>query len=264
MRVSLIVTTYNRPEALLLVLESIRKQSIQPSEVIIADDGSEDTTKSLIDEFRKSTKLKIIHSYQEDLGFRVSESRNRAISIASSEYVVLIDGDMVLHSEFIHDHTINAQHGYFIQGSRVLISPNKTEEIIKTKEIAFHFLSYGIKNRFNAIHSNFLSKLFSNKRNYLKSIRACNMSFYRQDCIEINGFNNEFEGWGREDSEFITRLVNNGISRKTLRFNALQYHLWHTMSSKELLLKNNQLLKSTVENNLNYCENGINSFLEEV
>jgi glycosyltransferase involved in cell wall biosynthesis len=261
MRVSLIVTTYNRPEALLLVLESIRKQSIQPSEVIIADDGSEDTTKSLIDEFRKSTKLKIIHSYQEDLGFRVSESRNRAISIASSEYVVLIDGDMILHSEFIHDHVINVQHGYFIQGSRVLLSPNKTEKIIKTKEIAFHFLSYGIKNRFNAIHSNLLSKLFSNRRNYLKSIRTCNMSFFRQDCIDVNGFNNEFKGWGREDSEFVVRLFNKGINRKTLKFSAIQYHLWHDEVNRKSLLKNDLLLQKVVDDNLDWCELGINKFL---
>ena len=264
MRVSLIITTYNRADALLLVLQSIESQSSLPAEVIIADDGSNNKTKELISSFQARAKINIIHSWQEDKGFRAAKSRNKAIAKSIGDYIILIDGDMILHPNFIHDHMINAQPNYFVQGSRVLLTKDKTNHVLHNKILVFSIFSWGLNNRKNAIHSNLLSKVFSTKKKFFQGIRSCNMAFYRDDCISVNGFNNEFEGWGREDSEFITRLVNQGIRRKTLRFNALQYHLWHPMSSKEPLLKNNQLLKSTVKNNLNYCENGINSFLEEV
>ena len=86
------------------------------------------------------------------------------------------------------------------------------------------------------------------------------MGFYRQDCININGFNNDFEGWGREDSEFVVRLLNIGIKRKTLRFNAVQYHIWHPQNKQESLRKNNLLLKLAIDNNIQFCKSGINRY----
>ena len=127
MSISLIVTTYNRPEALLLVLKSIEFQTLPPSEVIVADDGSDDKTKNLISDFNLLSELRIIHSFQEDLGFRAAESRNKAISISKSEYIILVDGDVVLHPEFVFDHFKNAKLGFFIQGSRVLLKEKKNK-----------------------------------------------------------------------------------------------------------------------------------------
>ncbi|MDC1387021.1 glycosyltransferase family 2 protein [Candidatus Thioglobus sp.] len=261
MRISLIITTYNRPEALLLVLLSIESQESQPYEVIIANDGSELPTQNLIEEFMLKTNLKIIHSFQEDFGFRAAESRNKAISSASGDYIVLIDGDMILHPEFIGDHLRNAQCGYFIQGSRVLITKMKTREVIKSKKLAFNLFTPGLSNRLNSIHSQFLSKIFSIKKNHLIGIRTCNMSFFREDCLKVNGFNNDFIGWGREDSEFVVRLFNKGFKRKTVKFSAIQYHLWHSDEARESLLKNNQLLQHAIEEKPEWCENGICKFL---
>lgn len=261
MRISLIITTYNRADALFLVLKSIKNQSLEPFEVIIADDGSNYLTKKIIDEFSELTDLTVIHSYQEDLGFRVAESRNKAIARANGEYIILIDGDMLLHPDFINDHAINAKEGFYIQGSRVLLSPLKTEEILELKEINLNILDNGIKNRFNAIHSVFLSQVFSSKNSFLKGVKSCNMSFYRKDCIKVNGFNGNFIGWGREDSEFVIRLFNVGIKRKNLKFSAIQYHLWHDESNRSSLKSNEKLLKKTVNENLNWCEVGINKFL---
>ena len=260
MRVSLIITTYNRPKALFLVLQSIKVQTKLPDEIIIADDGSDDSTKKCIEEFQKSSTLNIIHSWQSDKGFRAAKSRNKAISKASSEYVVVVDGDMILHPKFLQDHIANAEIGYFIQGSRVLLSKEQTNYFIAEKKIYFSLFSVGLQNRKNSIHSGLLSKIFSTKRNHLRGIKSCNMAFYKQDCIDINGFNNEFEGWGREDTEFVVRMLNLGINRKTLRFNAIQCHLWHQLSSKKPLRKNDLLLKLTIENNLKFCENGINFY----
>ena len=264
MHVSLIITTYNRPDALLLVLRSIELQTSTPNEVIIADDGSGDDTKETIRAFQKTSDLNIIHSWQKDSGFRAAKSRNKAIAKSSNDYIILIDGDMILHPKFIEDHVNNAESGYFIQGTRVLLTKNTTSKVLKALKdinIQFLFFSQGIQNRKNAIHSNFLSKLFSKKKNYLRGIKTCNMSFFKKDCTNINGFNNDFEGWGKEDSEFIVRLLNSGINRKNLRFNALQFHLWHNENTRASLKQNEMIFKSALNNNTKWCENGINQYL---
>ena len=261
MRVSLIITTYNRPDALLLVLRSIEGQITLPYEVIIADDGSTNDTKEVVTSFQEKSDIRVIHSWQEDSGFRAAKSRNKAIAKATGKYIILVDGDMILHPKFIEDHINNAESGYFVQGSRVLLTQDKTKQTLDQQKINFSLLSNGLQNRKNAFHSNILSKLFSNKRNYLRGIRTCNMAFYKQDCININGFNNEFEGWGREDSEFIMRLLNSGINRKNVRFNAIQFHLWHNENIRDSLEKNDAILQDTINNHTQWCNNGIDSYL---
>lgn len=261
MQICLIITTFNRPDALSLVLKSVENQTLIPDEVIIADDGSRKSTTNLIQEFKKQSGLSILHSFQEDFGFRAALSRNKAISKASSNYIILIDGDMILHNEFINDHQTNAKPGYFVQGTRVLIAKNKTNEVLTNHNSSLYFFSIGIKNRKNALHSNFLAKLFSFSWNSLRGLKTCNVGFYKKDCISVNGFNNKFEGWGREDSEFFVRLMNIGIKRKTLRFNAIQFHLWHEENSRKTLLKNDLLLQKTINEELIWCETGIDKFL---
>jgi len=259
MKLTLIITTYNWPESLLLVIKSIKRQTILPDEVIIADDGSTKETKDLINNFKKDTDLKIVHSWQEDLGFRAARSRNNAIFKSSGDYIVLIDGDTIIHTNFVKDHIANAESGFFVQGSRALLSEKQTKKALAEKTVHFPFFSSGLKNRKNSIHSKFLSSIFSSKKNYLLGIKSCNMAFYKQDCLNINGFNHEFEGWGREDSEFVVRLINSGIKRKNVRFNAIQFHLWHNENSRILLEKNNAMLEDAINNRNKWCENGINS-----
>lgn len=263
MSISLIVTTFNKPDELFLVFKSIECQKLLPSEVIIADDGSDENTKKLISDYSKNSKLKIIHSFQENLGFRAAESRNKAIAKSSCEYIVLIDGDMILHPEFISDHARNARKGFFIQGSRVLLSNSSTKKALNSGKHNFNFFSLGISNRLNSIHSNLLSKFFSKRKNHLRGIKTCNMSFFFKDFIRVNGFNHDFQGWGREDNEFIVRLMNNKINRITLKFAAVQFHLWHKDSNRNALKYNNKLLQKTIDENLNWCERGFADFYED-
>tara|TARA_B110000967_G_C18880609_1_gene560849 strand:+ start:1191 stop:1988 length:798 start_codon:yes stop_codon:yes gene_type:complete len=258
MKLTLIITTYNWPESLLLVFKSIQCQTILPDEVIIADDGSTIETKELINNFKKDSNFNIIHSWQEDVGFRASRSRNKAIYNSSGDYIVLIDGDSILHPQFIKDHIDRSEPGYFTQGSRVLLSERGTKKTLDKKNIIFSFFSAELNNRKNSIHSALLSKIFSSKKNHLRGIKSCNMAFYKKDCININGFNNDFEGWGREDSEFAARLINSGIKRKNIRFNAIQFHLWHNENSRVLLKTNDIILSETINNCVKWCRNGIN------
>lgn len=262
MKASLIITTCNRPDALIQVLRSVELQSILPNEVIIADDGSTDSTRQIIESFTRSSKLNVIHSWQEDKGFRVSRSRNKAIAKSTCEYIILIDGDVILHTKFIEDHLKHSELGFFIQGSRVLIDQESTMEALKNNRNKFSFFSKGLSNRKNSIHSNFLSIIFMKKLKSIKGVKTCNFSFYKKDCIEINGFNNKIEGWGREDSEFVVRILNSGIKRKNILFNSIQFHLWHPESSRALLGKNEKILEEAIQRKLDWCQDGLNKFIK--
>jgi len=261
MRVSLIITTYNRPEVLSLIFKSIEDQTICPDEIIIADDGSGNSTKECVEDFQRNSSISIIHSWQEDRGFRVAKSRNKAIAKSNYEYIILIDGDVILHEKFIENHLKHAETNFFVQGQRVLVSESITKKIINNQYKNLFLFSRGLKNRKNAIYSAFLSKIFLTRKNVLNGIKTCNLAFYKSDCIKVNGFNNEIEGWGREDSEFVARLFNNNVCRKNIHFNMIQFHLWHQDSSREVLQKNNIILQKAIESKLNWCDNGINQYL---
>jgi glycosyltransferase involved in cell wall biosynthesis len=261
MSVSLIISTYNRPDALFRVLESVKLQTKLPDEIIVADDGSDKTTKDCVDDFSKSSSLKLIHSWQQDYGFRVAESRNKAISKSTCDYIILIDGDVILHNKFIEDHLSHAEFGFFVQGTRVFLDRTTSSSLLKNGVRLFSFFSKGLSNRKNAIYSIFFAKLFVTKKNHIVGIKTCNLAFYRKDCVEINGFNNDMVGWGREDTEFVVRLLNNGVNRKNVHFNLIQFHLWHQHSSKEFLSKNEEILKNTISNKLSWSVNGLNKFI---
>jgi len=259
MKITLIITTYNWHESLFLVLESIRHQLIAPNEIIVADDGSDYKTKDLINNFNRDHELNILHSWQEDRGFRAARVRNKAIFLSSGEYIILVDGDTILHPSFVKDHLEIAESGYFVQGTRVLISELGTQKTLAEKNINFSIFSPNLKNRKNSIRSKLLSSLFSSKKNHNNGVKSCNMAFYKKDCIKINGFNNDFEGWGREDSEFVIRLINSGIKRTNIRFKAIQFHLWHQENSRKSLAKNDEILKEAFINKTTWCRNGFKS-----
>lgn len=264
MRVSIIITTYNWKSALKVSLKSIYNQSLLPNEIIIADDGSSDGTDTLIQDIAQTSTIPLIHSWQEDDGFRASSSRNKAIAKATSEYIILIDGDMILHKDFIKDHIKIAKQGYFVQGGRVLITQAKTPQVLQDEIIEFGFFDSGIKNRKNTIHSNILSSIFSVQKDTLKGIRTCNMAFFRDDCIKVNGFNEDFVGWGREDSEFAVRLINSGIKRQTIKFCCIAYHIHHNENSKKMLEINDKILQNSIDNKLIFCQNGIDKYLKDI
>jgi glycosyltransferase involved in cell wall biosynthesis len=261
MKCSLIITTYNWPEALELSLNSALNQTILPNEIIVADDGSTNDTKKLIQKFQKKSSINIIHSWQDDKGFRASRSRNLASIKSSYEYLIYVDGDMILDKNFIKDHIQNAKKNYYLQGSRVLLSKEYTNNIIYSKEfIKPSIFSSNSKNKMNEIYSKILSFIYSLfSTNSQKGIRSCNFSFYKNDLLKVNGFNEDFITWGREDSELISRMYNIGIKRKNIKFQAIQYHLFHKEGSSNSL--NDSILENVIKNNIKFCKNGINKHL---
>ena len=258
MKISLIITTYNREDALNIVLKSVALQSLLPDEVIIADDGSTEATAEVIHEHQQQFPIPIIHCHHQDLGFRVAHIRNKAIRNASGDYIILTDGDMILHPDFVKDHAASAKLGFFIQGSRVLLDEITTKKTIENHRLRFSWISKGITNRFNAMHNALLMHIILIEKKDYHGIRSCNMSAWRQDIFAINGFNEAFVGWGREDSEFALRLLNSGIMRLNLRFGAICYHLWHRSNQENTLLsKNDTELQIAINENRTWCNQGL-------
>jgi glycosyltransferase involved in cell wall biosynthesis len=262
-KVSLIVSTYNRPDALDLCLQSIAHQTHLPDEVIIGDDGSGNDTRKLIESFQTDFPAPLIHVWQEDKGFRLAMSRNRAVAASNFEYIIEIDGDLILHRDFIADHLRFAQKGHFLKGGRVLLSQKLSEKCCQSRKLpAIHFFSRGILRRPNTIRcismSGYLSARY--QKNKFTAL-GCNMSFWKEDYIQINGYDEFFEGWGGEDYDFASRLTNNGIKRLSLKFSGIVYHLWHSESQQQNVSKNKQYYLDTKNNKSVRCTNGIDRYL---
>lgn len=262
MKVSLIITTYNWTEALSVVLKSVETQRVLPYEVIIADDGSKEDTRKCIENLQNKFPIPLIHSWQEDLGFRAAKSRNKAVAKASGDYIVFIDGDIVLHHNFIKDHIRVARKNYFIQGGRAKLTQKRSAVVLLKKSLP-SFFSSGIKNRKNTISNVFLSAIFSRTWNDDASTRSCNFAVWKNDLLAVNGFNEEFEGWGREDSELVIRLFNLGIRRYYLKFSGIGYHLHHEENTRESLKSNDQILQATINEKLIRCLNGLDQYVIE-
>ncbi|WP_394202778.1 glycosyltransferase family 2 protein [Shewanella waksmanii] len=258
MKISLIITTYNWPEALKAVLESVLRQSCLPDEVIIADDGSGKQTEQLIKAYQSTFPVPLHHSWQQDKGFRLSRSRNQAIDKANHDYIVMIDGDMVLEKNFIADHKYHAQPARFITGKRVKMNA-KLSGLVQQQQALPHPLSKGIaRGRELTIRCRALANMLSHKTpQSTVGIHGCNLAFWRQDVININGFNEEFEGWGPEDKEFAQRMINAGILRKVSKFSAVAYHLDHQESCRAQLHKNDVIFQQSINAKLTWCRAGI-------
>ncbi len=254
--ISLIISTYNWPEALELCLTSVLHQSILPDEIIIADDGSDDRTLRVIQSFQSHLSIPISHVWQEDEGFRKSMILNEAIQSAKADYIIQIDGDVVLDPYFIQDHWNVAEEGTFIRGTRAQITEERMEEVFESKDIDFNFLSRGVFNRFNAIRFPLLAFLMIKKENNSRSVRGSNLAFWKRDFIMVNGYNNELQGWGHEDEELAARFINNGVIKKKVKFKAIQYHLFHDKATRSSRIVHVYELKRVRDMKIRICRNG--------
>jgi glycosyltransferase involved in cell wall biosynthesis len=258
---TLIASTYNWPEALELLLLSVLSQTILPNEVIIADDGSRKETKELIANFQKKFAIPLIHIWQEDQGFLLAKIRNKAIATANYNYIIQIDGDIIMNKNFVEDHLTFAEKGHYLFGSRVNIQEKLLSELFSEKIIDFNLFSKGIKKRGRTIRIPLLMHFAKSVETRSRKLRGCNMSFWKSDFIKINGYNESIVGWGMEDSEMIQRLHNIGIKGKRLKYSGVAYHIYHKEQSKNQIKINNIIEKQTTEKKLTFIEKGINQYL---
>lgn len=259
MLVSLLISTYNWKEALSLCLYSVFAQTVKPAEILIADDGSREDTRQLIDEMREKTDIPIVRVWHEDKGFRLSAIRNRSIEKAKGDYIIQIDGDIILDRHFIADHLELAEKGYFVCGSRVLLGKMSTTRLLKGVEKYPALLKQNLRFVLNAFRSRVLRRYLANryaKRTMLR-IRGCNMAFWKEDLVHVNGYNESLEMWGQEDVEISYRLIHAGIQKKQLKMGGVQFHLYHKFASRENLEYHEQVLRKVIEERIVWCENGI-------
>lgn len=237
MTVSLIITTYNRPDALDIVLQSVSLQTQAPNEVVIADDGSGIDTREVVEKWR-AKGLPLIHTWMPDFGFRASRSRNLALAKASSDYVVMIDGDCLVPPTFVENHLRLSAKNKLCAGGRFLLSSSASQALVSRREIdlAPAFSSFKFKHIW-------FGKLRDLRPLFWRSVRTCNLAVWRSDALDVEGFDESYIGWGGEDSDFTIRLLRIGVRIRSARFAACVAHLDHPENSRHQVSKNSMLFQ---------------------
>ncbi len=259
--ISLIITTYDRPKALALVLRSVLQQTEMPAEIIVAEDGQLPENRAVVASFESKFIYPLRHVHHVDQGFRLSAIRNKAITEANFSYLIMIDGDMMLHPKYIEDHNRARQKNRCVLGSRVFMDAEWTAQYEQKQIISIPSpFNAHIKNSFNAIRSNVLSSIFSESNAKWIRGKGCSMAFYKEDALAVNGFNEAIKAWGFEDSDFFIRMQNKGVELYKLKFNALAYHLYHPIRKNEAaLVKGRAILEKTIQEGNYYTRDGISS-----
>ncbi len=260
---SLIISTYNWPVALELCLLSIEKQKVLPDEIIIADDGSGEETRQVIEKFQKNFSVPLIHIWHPDKGFKLAEIRNKAIAAAKGDYIIQIDGDLILHPYFIDDHLRFAKPDTFVRASRIYLNQTLSSSLIAKKDTNVSIFTSGLSNKFSALRLPFLWQFFENgyKAHELYEIHGCNMAYWRQNILSVNGYNERFQGWGPEDKELVVRLLNKGYKKRFIKMGALVFHLWHSENLKNNLLNNEREFHLSISEKRTFCQLGLNQYL---
>ena len=261
-KVSLLISTYNWEDALRLCLLSASIQTVSPDEIVIADDGSREDTRKLIDDFRVVLKVPIVHIWQEDKGFRKTSILNKAIAQAKGDYIIQIDGDVIMERHFIQDHIEMMDKGYFVCGSRTKLGPMVTKRLISdislklnVSEIKAGFILNGFRSR---LLRSFLAERYAK---VIDHMRGCNLAFWRDDFISINGYNEDLQDWGHEDGELVYRLHFAGVGKKALKMGGIVYHLWQKEAPRHNEGQHLHALEVVKENHVKWCDNGIDKYL---
>jgi len=270
MRIAVVITTYNRPDALSVVLDGYCAQKDRHFELIVADDGSTDATSRIIAAYKRRLDLRLSHVWQKDEGFRAAAVRNRAIAETSADYIIFTDGDCIPLPDFVSQHRALAEWGWFLVGSRILLSEPFTGHVLKNR-VPVHTwtVAQWIKAWVKKDINRWLPILFLPVVAPLRKLPAhkwegattCNLSVWRDDLLGINGLDESYSGWGLEDSDLAIRLLRSGIRRKSARFAAPLLHLWHRENDRTNLERNRGKLKNLLNSQRIHAIRGVNQYL---
>ncbi|MFN0264189.1 glycosyltransferase family 2 protein [Tepidamorphus sp. 3E244] len=243
MLISVIISTYNRPDALNAVLRGMLRQTDRDFEVLVADDGSDEITGDAIHAFIGQLPVKIQRVWQPDRGFRLAAMRNRAIAKASGNYFIFLDGDCVPRADFVARHRALSEPGHYVFGQRILLSKSYSERILNDNidisglsfpQLAFARMRGHVNRALPALPLPLGSLRKAHPRDW-RRLRGCNFAAWREDVMRVDGFDGSYVGWGLEDSDFAVRLCNAGVRAKDGRFATAVLHLWHPMGDREML-----------------------------
>ncbi len=248
--ISIIVTTYDRADALDAVLRALGRQTDRGFEVVIADDGSGPATAKAIERWKPRLGVPLAHVWQENRGFRAAEIRNRAILKSRGAYCIFLDGDCLARPDFVATHRALAEPGWFLTGNRLLMSRELTESVLREKRepenwtIAAWIVQRlrGGANRLPPVFRLPLGPLRKLRARAWRGARSCNLAVWRSDLDRVDGFDAAYSGWGREDSDLLVRLLHAGVRRKDGVFATGVLHLWHPEADRSQLAENEQRL----------------------
>jgi len=255
-KISVIVATYNWPEALRLCLLSLCSQTDTNYEIVIADDGSGAPTKAVIDEITTNSPISIQHLWQEDDGCRKTRIANRSIEASTGEYLVFMDGDCIAQPDFVAQHRKLAQKHFLITGSRILLSERLTKQLLDKKEWVFtNFKRQALSHRFRGDINKLLQLLIKRgdgnwrhtKRFFWRRIKGCNMSCWKDDAASIGNFDESLIGWAHEDADFVFRLEHAGVTRKSGAWATEVIHLYHRVRDQSLNSESVERLKKKIQ-----------------
>jgi glycosyltransferase involved in cell wall biosynthesis len=265
--ISVIVTTYNREDALEAVLRSLARQTDQNFEIIVADDGSKAPTAALVEAWKARIGRRLDHVWHEDRGFRAAEIRNRAILASRGDYVVFLDGDCIARPDFVATHRRLAERGWFVTGNRILLSRELTAKVLRDKLApetwgAADWLPQRLRggvNRLAALLHLPLGPLRRLRRGAWRGARSCNLAVWRSDLTRVDGFDAAYRGWGKEDSDIIVRLLHAGARRKDGVFATGVLHLWHGEADRSALADNERKLSDIIAGDCVRARRGLSS-----
>ena len=261
---SLVLCTYNWENALRLVLISASKQTIIPTEIVIADDGSRETTRDVIEEIRHVLPCPIKHVWHEDKGYCRAMIMNRAFAVCTSDYIIQIDGDIIMERHFIEDHLRHACHGFYLSGSRGKLTRTFTDTLCQGDFRRIYWWTKGVTRRLNTLRLPWLTPLlYKYKQNGMD--RGCNLSFWRADLYAVNGYDNGMVGYGSEDIDLTARICRLGVRKRFVKFSCVEYHLYHrevpSKSDSEMRRHNQSLRSSNNSQGIIRVKSGLSDFL---
>ena len=268
--ISVIVTTYNREDALEAVLSSLSRQSDRGFEVVVADDGSRATTGAVVERWRPRLGVPLDHVWQMNCGFRAAEIRNRAILVCHGDYCIFLDGDCIAPADFVATHRRLAERGWFVTGNRVLLSSTLTAAVLSddlrpetwsAPGWVRQRLRGGV-NRLAAVLRLPLGPLRKLRSGQWRGARSCNLAIWRSDLERVDGFDAWFSGWGREDSDLLIRLLRCGLRRKDGRFATGVIHLWHPQVDRAQLAANDARLAAVLQSDRVRAQRGLSALRE--
>jgi glycosyltransferase involved in cell wall biosynthesis len=261
MKISLVINTFDQPDYLARVLAAVAAQTRLPDEVLLADDGSGQPTRDLFSTWTAGRPFRTFQAWQPHEGFRRARILNLSIAAARGDYLIFIDGDTVPHPCFLDDHAAAARPGCFVQGHRAIVKLRATAWFGKAGFVADRRRAL-LQNQIANLQNSFRWPLaLCRVKDHLRGIRGCNLGVWHTDLRRVNGYNEDFAGWGREDSELAARLFNAGFHRLDLNGRAVCFHLWHAPASRARLRANDALLAAAVRQKLDRCAHGLDQHL---
>ncbi len=261
LKISLVISTFNQPQTLAKALGGARLQTRPPDEILIADDGSDEPTRALVNDFQKTLPMPVRHIWHPHEGFRKTAILNKTLAAATGAYLIFTDGDCVPHPKFIADHTALAEQGFWVQGRRCFVREEFVSEFEAGKIPAWSWMLTGkITGAAKGIRWP-ISIIRRDTRQ--RGIIGCNMAFWRDDLVAVNGFDEDYSGWGvGEDSDIGTRLYHLGRRRKFVYGRAITFHLNHPQLPREHHAASLARLAKTMASKKIRCERGLDEYLK--